>query len=478
MVVSRAPSDPSRIKPPARGALVRRTLTLLSIVLTLALGSFIAAAPVLADEPPPPPPKVVIIVGPTHSATDSYRAGANEAYAEAIKYTTNVKKVYSPNATWSAVKNAVVGANIVIYFGHGNGWPSPYTNDAYYTTKDGFGLNATAGNGDSNTKYYGEPSVSTLDLAPGALILLHHLCYASGNSEPGNPAPTKSIAKQRVDNYGAGFLKAGVSAVIADGHRGPVDYLEAIFTGAPDLTLADLWRTQPNYHGNEFGFGSSRTPGMTALMDPDTPSGGYYRSFIGNPATTTANVRNGTQPVDPPPPPGAYPVQMVFDDLWSSPFVASIQWIYDQKITNGCSATRYCPLAAVTRGQMATFLARAMDLPPATKDYFTDDDGMTHEASINAVAEAGITGGCAPHLFCRNDPVSRAQMAAFLVRALNVPPATKDWFHDDDGLTLEASINAMAEAGLTAGCGAGTFCPHQSVTREQMAAFLVRAFKP
>ena len=130
-------------------------------------------------------------------------------------------KVYSPNATWSKVKSATVGASVVIYLGHGNGWPSPYTYDPNYTTKDGFGLNATAGNGDSNNKYYGEPSVATLDLAPNAVILLHHLCYASGNSEPGKTAPTKTVAKQRVDNYGAGFLKAGVSAVIADGHRGP-----------------------------------------------------------------------------------------------------------------------------------------------------------------------------------------------------------------------------------------------------------------
>ncbi|HEV8699502.1 MAG TPA: S-layer homology domain-containing protein [Candidatus Limnocylindrales bacterium] len=455
---------------------MRRPFAVIAFVLTFAFGAFVAATPVLADGAPPPQPKVVIIVGATHATTSTYRSYANAAYAEAIKYTPNVKKVYSPNATWSAVKNAVVGANVVIYFGHGNGWPSPYAYDPKFTTKDGFGLNATAGNGDSNMKYYGEPYVSTLDLAPGAVILLHHLCYASGNSEPGYPAPTRSVAKQRVDNYGAGFLKAGVAAVIADGHRGPIDYLAALFAPT-DQTLADLWRTQPNYRGHEFGFGSSRTPGMTALMDPDTSTSGYYRSFIGNPAATTADVRNGTQPVPPPPPPGAYAVQMVFTDLWDSPFVASIQWIYDQRITVGCTSTRYCPLAPVTRGQMATFLARAMDLPPATKDYFSDDDGLTHEAAINSIAEAGITGGCAPRRFCRDEPVSRAQMAAFLVRALDVPAATKDWFSDDDGSTLEQSINAMAEAGLTRGCGEGVFCPNQSVTREQMAAFLVRAFK-
>ena len=457
---------------------MRRPLALLTLVLSTLLATFAVATPVLADGAPPPPTKVVIIVGPTHGATDGYRADADQAYAEAIKYTSNVKKVYSPNATWTAVKNATVGANVVIYFGHGNGWPSPYTYDPEYKTKDGFGLNATAGNGDANTKYYGEPYVSTLDLAPGALILLHHLCYASGNSEPGFSAPTKTVAKQRVDNFGAGFLAGGVAAVIADGHRGAEDYLAALFTAPADETLADLWRGQPNYHGHEFGFASSRTPGMTALMDPDSTSGGYYRSFVGNPAATTADVRDGTEPPPPPPPPGTYAVQMVFDDLWDSSFVASIQWIYDQGITGGCSPTRYCPKDAVTRAQMAMFLDRAMHLPATDKDFFSDDDGLTGEASINRMAAAGITGGCAAHLFCRADPVTRAQMAAFLVRALDVPPATKDWFSDDDGSTLESSINAMAEAGLTGGCGGSSFCPDQAVTREQMAAFLVRAFKP
>ncbi len=131
-------------------------------------------------------PKVVIIVGATHGATAGYRADADVAYAEARKYTSNVIKVYSPNATWSKVKAAVVGASIVIYMGHGNGWPSPYTYDPLYTTKDGFGLNATAGAGDYNNKYYGEPYMASMDLAPGAIVLLHHLCYASGNSEPGD----------------------------------------------------------------------------------------------------------------------------------------------------------------------------------------------------------------------------------------------------------------------------------------------------
>lgn len=455
---------------------MRHLAAVLFFAMVATLGSFATAAPTLAAEPTSTA-KVVIIVGATHGTTSKYRGYADEAYAEAIKYTPNVVKVYSPNATWSKVKAETTGANVVIYFGHGNGWPSPYTYDPEYRTKNGFGLNATAGNGDNNTKYYGEPYVSTLDLAPGALVLLHHLCYAAGNSEPGHAAPTKSVAKQRVDNYGAGFLKAGVSAVIADGHRGPVNYLRSLFT--TDQTIADLWRTQPNVvAGTEFGFGSSRTPGMTAYMNPNTTSSGYYRSFVGNPAATTTDVRDGLEPAAPPPPPGTYAVQMVFTDLWDSKFAGSIQWIYDQKITGGCSPSRYCPVSPVTRGQMAAFLVRAMGLPDATKDYFRDDDGQTFEGAINALAEAGITGGCEPGRFCKDASVSRAQMAAFLVRALGVPSTATDYFSDDDGSTLESAINAMAEAGLTGGCSATSFCPDQPVSREQMAAFLVRAFKP
>jgi S-layer homology domain len=451
---------------------LRKTLAALFLVLTAAVGTFVMPASARAAETSDA--KVVIIVGATHGATSDYRSKADQAYVEAKKYTPNVVKVYSPNATWSKVKSATVGASVVIYLGHGNGWPSPYPKDAAYTTKDGFGLNATAGNGDGNTKYYGEPYVSTLDLAPNAVILLHHLCYASGNSEPGNPAPTRSVAKQRVDNYGAGFLRAGASAVIADGHRGAVDYLRALFT--TDQRLVDLWRSQPNYHGNEFSFASARTSGKTALMDPDTSTSGYYRSMVGNPNVTTTQVLDGA-PASPPPPP-AYAVMSVFVDLGNSKFVSSIQWIYDENITNGCSDTKFCPVRSVTRGEMASFIARTMKLPAATKDYFTDDNGKTHEGSINRIAEAGLTNGCAPGLYCREDSVNRAQMAAFLVRALDLPAATKDYFTDDEGSSLESAINAMAAAGLTSGCGDRRYCPGSPVTREQMAAFLLRAFKP
>lgn len=251
----------------------------------------VAAVPGRVDADTASGPKVVIIVGPVESSTKSYRAHADEAYAEAIKYTSDVTRVYSPNASWKRVKAATVGASLVIYLGHGNGWPSPYVNDPQYSTKDGFGLNAKVGHGNRNVKYRGEPYLRDLDLAPNAVVILNHLCYASGNSEPGRADPSRKTARKRVDNYGAGFLKIGVAGVIAEGHGGITTYIRDLFT--TDLSLPDIWRGAWNNHGNESSFDSSRAPGARAYTDTEHASSGYYRSLVVAGETTAADFRAG-----------------------------------------------------------------------------------------------------------------------------------------------------------------------------------------
>jgi hypothetical protein len=167
-----------------------------------------------------------------------------------------------------------------------------------------------------------------------------------------------------------------------------------------------------------------------------------------------------------------------FDDIGSSPFRTDIYWLAAEGITSGCTPTSYCPLGTVTREQMASFIARALKLPAATTDYFTDDEKSVHEGDINRLAAAGITGGCRPGKFCPGAKVSRGEMAAFLVRALHLKNgAGANLFDDDDGSLFEGDIDRLATAGISGGCGARRFCPDLSVTREQMAAFLHRSFR-
>ncbi len=164
-----------------------------------------------------------------------------------------------------------------------------------------------------------------------------------------------------------------------------------------------------------------------------------------------------------------------FSDTIGSPFDYDIAWLAENGITAGCGGDRFCPKSTVKREQMASFLGRALALAPTTLDYFTDDSGSPHEADIDRLAGSGITGGCAQARFCPSGSVTREQMASFLARALQLPPATSDFFADDGGSPHEGDINRLAQAGITGGCGAGTFCPRATITREQMAAFLHRA---
>jgi hypothetical protein len=233
--------------------------------------------------------KVVVIVGPVGSSTSNYIYNAKKYAAQARSYGATVVEIYSPNATWTRVKAAAQGAKVIVYLGHGNGSPSPYGAFSAYS-KDGFGLNKSLGNGNYNTKYWGEYYIRTgIKLAPNAVVILNRLCYASGNSEWGSPNPTKTVAKQRVDNYGAGFLRAGARAVFADGITSASYVLYGLFRTT--RTIGQIFQSSPSWVGAyDFHFASVRTPGYTVWMAPKAP-GRYYRSVIGALGLGAATVR-------------------------------------------------------------------------------------------------------------------------------------------------------------------------------------------
>lgn len=159
-------------------------------------------------------------------------------------------------------------------------------------------------------------------------------------------------------------------------------------------------------------------------------------------------------------------------------------------VTAGCGAGAYCRNASVTRAQMAVFLLKASlgagYAPPAcTGTVFTDVPctGGIFDPWIEDLAARQITGGCGAGLYCPNDPVTRAQMAVFLLKTLlgsayNPPQCTGGLFLDVPctGGAFDPWIEDLADRGITAGCGGGNYCPSSPNTRGQMAVFLVRTF--
>jgi hypothetical protein len=126
---------------------------------------------------------------------------------------------------------------------------------------------------------------------------------------------------------------------------------------------------------------------------------------------------------------------------------------------------------------MASFLARGLDdLVPAMSDWFDDDATSVHQGDINIIAENEIALGYGDRMYGPNDPVTRGQMASFLARGLDdLVPATSDWFDDDDDSIHEADINLIAQNGITLGYADGTYRPAALISRAEMATMLTRA---
>ena len=269
----------------------------------------------------------------------------------------------------------------------------------------------------------------------------------------------------------------------------PTDDTHGVF--ADPLLPATSSAQMPVWSGAGFADGSTsvseafsrlvETFGQLPVSSPVAGTG----STLYAPATDILGLSRGASPSVGAVQAGGEPIDSGrFTDDNGSIFEADIEWLAEQGITLGCNpaGTLFCPDDSVSRAQMAAFMHRALEgvLSPGAVVEFTDDDGSIFEADIEWLAAVGVTLGCNPAgtLFCPDDSVSRAQMAAFMHRALEgvLSPGAVVEFTDDDGSIFEADIEWLAAVGVTLGCNpAGTlFCPDDSVSRAQMAAFMHR----
>ncbi|WP_157041559.1 S-layer homology domain-containing protein [Nitriliruptor alkaliphilus] len=165
-----------------------------------------------------------------------------------------------------------------------------------------------------------------------------------------------------------------------------------------------------------------------------------------------------------------------FTDVAGSPHAAAIEELVAREITTGYPDRTFRPLRDVTRAQVATFLSKALGLEPIPGARFNDvDPGFVHAGAINALVEAGILTGYAGNTFRPNEPLRREHMAVIITRALELDLNPEAAARFSDVIGYAGEIGAIADAGIASGRSDGTFLPKASVTRGQMATFLVNA---
>ncbi len=221
---------------------------------------------------------------------------------------------------------------------------------------------------------------------------------------------------------------------------------------------------------------SADSYGLGVSDPPARPAAHWDLTFVENLSTggsKTWTVHVGRSFADVPP------------EHWAYRFVETI---YHEGVTSGCGAAAYCPEQPLSRAQMAVLLLMAEHgpsyIPPASTGSVFTDVPVDHWAGdfIEALAAEGITAGCGGGRYCPDNPITRAEMAVFLLVAEHgpgwVPPAPTGTVFSDVPAShwAGAYIEVLASEGITGGCGAGAYCPDGAVTRAEMAVFLTLTF--
>jgi len=353
------------------------------------------------------PQKVAIIVGPVGSLTDLYRTSANKVATSAAAAGATVVKAYSPSATWAKVKEAVNGANVIVYFGHGNGYPNPYGANELTDRSNGWGLNTKTTNGDADSwsagtlvycgerallgtltssddsarrTYCGGTANDGISPAPNFTMVYAQAHYAPGFGEryvKSTPLTTLNEAQQRVRHYSYPILKLGgtylataysdadqiVSRVLAQPTRAFADIFAAgrgwspstaVSMAHPDVGGRQVWVQRTSISGLHFG-------------EPD-----YWYAFAGVPSRTPSGGTAAPQVATPPVSlPTVDVTRLAGADRFATAAAVSAA-SYDRGVPVVYVATganfpdALAAGAAAVRGGGPVLLVTASNIPPAT----------------------------------------------------------------------------------------------------------------
>ncbi len=275
----------------------RRSISLLlvSLIAVVAAGTLTVVSPAEQALGATRAPRAVIIVGPSSGSTGEYLAEGRLFAKQAERAGMRVTRVFHPRATWARVRPALQGANLVVYLGHGNGWPSPYA-PFQEDTKNGFALNRYEGASRYSHAYYGGDVIRRqVRLAPNAVVILYRACYAAGNGEGWHRIPSQRVALKRVDNFAAAFLHRNVRAgvVMAFGPKQWVNFPAALMR--PGRTMNQIfripsakpgWRMSGWLGRHDVYRQSRRSPGAKIHLDVHAVVG-YERAITGDLGLTT-----------------------------------------------------------------------------------------------------------------------------------------------------------------------------------------------
>jgi Big-like domain-containing protein len=256
------------------------------------------------------PVKVAFIVGPMGSSTTaSNRSRADSLAAQAVALGATVTKAYSPSATYAKVRSAVAGANIVVYFGHGNGYPNPYGTTFRADRVDGWGLNTATTNGDADSwsdgtlVYCGEKALEgkltstdgaaqrkycgagAIAPAPGFVMVYIGSCYTAGGNENGSAAATNADARLHL----AYFSRPVITALGGSGYfAGRASGVIASLLTNPDESYGDIYNDNLPSDVTAYDIGQALVPGAREWLSRQSSDPYWAYAFAGDPARTFA----------------------------------------------------------------------------------------------------------------------------------------------------------------------------------------------